>query len=116
VRIIEFNDYNLKVFSDFPIKTLKENEAEMDIIIPIDKRTVNLYIKDMPKLISSRIQYVDINSIMIRICKDLANNIGTVHFLIDSGVHSTICNFELDYSNCQLNILHKEFYIDFLIN
>lgn len=112
----EFNSYNLNIQSDFLIKAFRENEEEMDLIIPLDKRTTNLYIKDMPRFIPSRIQFNDVNSILIRICKDLKNNIGTIHFLNDNGIHSTMGNFEIDYQGHILQIIFKEYYVDFLIN
>jgi len=112
----EFNSYNLNIQSDFLIKVFRENEEEIDLIIPLDKRTTNLYIKHMPSFIPARIQFKDVNSILIRICKDLNNNIGTIHFLNDSGIHSTISNFEINYLNHSLHIMFKEYYVDFLIN
>lgn len=112
----EFNSYNLNIESDFLIKVFRENDEEMDLIIPLDKRTTNLYISAMPKFIPSRIQFNDVNSILIRLCKDLNNNRGTVHFLSDSGIHSTMCNFEIDYLDHRFQILFKEYYVDFLIN
>ena len=112
----EFNSYNLNIQSDFLIKVFRENEVEIDLIISLDKRTTNLYIKDMPKFIPSRIQFNDVNSILIRLCKDLNNNIGTIHFLSDSGIHSTMSNFEINYLNHNLHVMFKEYYVDFLIN
>jgi len=112
----EFNSYNLNIQSDFLIKVFRENEEEIDLIIPLDKRTTNLYINAMPKFIPSRIQFNDVNSILIRLCKDLNNNIGTIHFLNDNGIHSTMSNFEIDYKGHIFQILFKEYYVDFLIN
>jgi hypothetical protein len=111
----EFKQYNLNLISDFPVKVLKEREEDLDLIIPTHKRTINLLIDNMPDSIASRIQYSDVNSIVIRICKDLNNNIGTIHFLNDEGIHSSISNFEVNYTKGSINILLKDYYIDFLI-
>lgn len=112
----EFKEYNLNLISDFPIKVFKERDEDLDLIIPVDMRTINLCIDNMPEFVTSRIQYNNINSIIIRLCKDLNNNIGTIHFLADEGIHSTISNLEIDYSKVNLKVLFKDYYIEFIIN
>lgn len=110
----EFNMYNLNLISDFPVKVFKERDEDLDLIIPIENRTVNLCIDNMPQVIASRIQYNAVNSIMIRISKDEDDNIGTIHFLSNEGVHSTVSNFEIDYGKCNIKVLFKEHYVDIL--
>jgi hypothetical protein len=112
----EFKGYNLSLISDFEIKVFKERAEDIDLIIPIQKRTINLLIDNMPDIITSRIQYNNVSSIVIRICKDLSNNIGTIHFLGDEGIHSTVSNVEIDYSKVNLKVLFKDHCVDFIIN
>lgn len=111
----EFKEYNLNLTSDFPIRVFKEYGEDLDLIIPIEKRTVNLCIDSLPEFLPSRIQYNGVNSIVVRISKNLSDNIGTIHFLGDEGIHSTISNIEIDYSKIHLKVLFKEYYVEFLI-
>lgn len=110
----EFNNYNLNLISDFPVKIFKDREEDLDLIIPIENRTVNLCVDNMPQVIASRIQYSNVNSLMIRISKEESNNIGTVHFLSDEGAHSTMSNFEIDYGKWHIKVLLKEYSVDML--
>lgn len=106
----EFNQYNLNIKSDFEIKTFKDRECDLDLLILLNDRTVNFNLNSTN--LSSRLQFNDIKSILIRICKDPNSNIGTVHFLKDSGIHSTICNFEFNYLNQGLSILLKDYSVE----
>ncbi len=109
------NIYNLKINSDFPVEIFRENDYEADILIVLNYRTVNMNISSMPQHIKSRIQFVDVYSILIRVSKEENANIATIHMLKDKGIHSTICNFELDYSTETIYIEFKEFCVEFKI-
>lgn len=104
-----FNEYNLNIESDFEIKVFKDMEHDFDLIIPLNDRTLNF--NSSCEHICSRMQFNGIESILIRACKD-NNTIGTIHFLKDKGIHSTICNFEFDYFNKKLVILLKDFVVE----
>lgn len=105
----EFKQYNLNLVSDFEIKVFKDRECDIDLIIPLNNRTLNLILDS--NNIASRIQFNEVESILIRLRKD-DNNIGTIHFLKDKGIHSTICNFEIDYFSKKLSILINEYTVE----
>jgi hypothetical protein len=104
---------NLKIDSDFQIMDRKKGEDNIDLIIPIDNRCVNLYMYNSPKYIKSRVQFPKVKSIFIRFCVIEDNNICTIHFLGDSGIHSTMANFEMNYSETYIKIIDNEFSVDF---
>ncbi|WP_283591429.1 hypothetical protein [Clostridium butanoliproducens] len=107
-----FNNYNLNIVSDFEIKTFREDENDIDLLISLDNRTLNLNVDS--SLIKSRMQFTGVQGILIRACKG-DNNIATIHLLKDKGIHSTICNFEIDYSNLFLEINSMKFYVEMSI-
>lgn len=104
-----FNNYNLNINSDFEIKVFREDENDVDLLISIDNRTLNLNMDSY--CIRSRMQFTGVQGILIRACKD-NNNIATIHLLKDKGIHSTICNFEVDYIDLIIEIRSMEFYVD----
>lgn len=111
--MINFNSYNLNINSDFEIKTFREDENDIDLLISLDNRTLNLNVDS--NSIISRIQLTGVQGILIRACK-CNNNVATVHLLKDKGIHSTICNFEIDYSNLIIEINSMEFYVEMNFN
>ncbi|MBK5239724.1 hypothetical protein [Clostridium sp.] len=102
----------LKIDSDFKVKQIQKDEYNIDLLIPLEYRCVNLYFTDFPKCINSRVQFPSVKTILIRFCIIEDNSICTIHFLSDSGVHSTIANFEMDYSETYIEIKDREFYVD----
>ncbi|MGV8982931.1 hypothetical protein [Clostridium sp.] len=107
---------NLKVVSDFEVRQIQKDEYNIDLIIPIDFSCLNLYLYNVPKYIVSRVQFPSVKSILIRFCTIEDNNICTVHFLKDSGVHSTMANFEIDYSETCIEVIAREFSVDCNMN
>lgn len=107
-----YDKSNLKIDSDFQVKEMKKEIDDIDLIIPVDNRCVNLYLYDSPKYVISRIQFPTVKSILIRFCTIEDNNICTIHFLSDSGIHSTMANFEMDYSETYIKIKDNEFFVD----
>ncbi|MCB2294898.1 hypothetical protein LGK95_15525 [Clostridium algoriphilum] len=106
---------NFKIRSDFVIKEVKKNEYNFDLLIPTEDRCINLYLNNLNRQINSRMQFTSVKSILIRICNIEDNNICTIHFLSDSGSHSTMANFEMDYSKTFIEIRNKEFFVDMKI-
>ena len=106
---------NLKIASDFEVREIQKDEYNLDLIIPIDNRCVNLNLHNAPKYIVSRVQFPSVKSILIRFCIIEDNNICTIHFLSDSGIHSTMANFEMDYSETYIEIRDSEFFVDMKI-
>ena len=103
---------NLKIASDFKVKEIQKDEYNIDLIINVEYRCVNLYFMDFPRYLNSRVQFPNVKSVLIRFCTIEDNNICTMHFLGDSGIHSTIANFEIDYSETYIEIEDKEFSVD----
>ncbi len=103
---------NLKIISDFEVKEIQKDKNNVDLLIPLEYRCVNLYINNLPKFINSRMQFPVVKSILIRLCTTDDNNICTIHFLSDSGVYSTMANFEMDYNETYIEIRNKEFYVN----
>ena len=103
---------NLKIATDFAVKEIQKDEYNVDLVIPIDYRCVNLYFDNFSKYINSRVQFPSVKSILIRFCTIEDNNICTIHFLSDSGIHSTMANFEMDYSETYIEVRDKEFFVD----
>lgn len=106
---------NMKIVSDFEIKEIQKDEDNVDLIIPVEHRCVNLYFDSIPKYINSRVQFPSVKSILIRFCTIEGNNICTVHFLSDSGIHSTMANFEVDYSETYVEVINKTFFVELKI-
>ncbi|MCB2290970.1 hypothetical protein LGK97_14585 [Clostridium sp. CS001] len=103
---------NLNVLSDFEIMELQKDEHSVDLIIKVEYRCINLDFDNAPKYINSRIQFPSVKSILIRFCTIEDNNLCTIHFLSDSGIHSTIANFEVDYSETYIEVKDREFSVD----
>ena len=103
---------NLKIISDFEVKEVQKDKYNIDLLISMEYRCVNLYINNLPKYINSRIQFATVKSILIRLCTIEDNNICTIHFLSDSGIYSTMANFEMDYNETYIEIKNKEFFVD----
>jgi hypothetical protein len=103
---------NLSIESDFVLKEIQKDEYNVDLVIQMDYRCVNLYFHNFPKYINSRIQFPTVKSMLIRFCTIEDNNICTIHLLSDSGIHSTIANFEMDYSETYIEVKDKEFSVD----
>jgi len=107
---------NFKIVSDFKIMEIQKDEYNIDLIIPLEYRCVNLYFDNLPKYINSRVQFPKVKSILIRFCIIEDNNICTVHFLSDSGIHSTMANFEIDYIETYIEVIQSEFFVDMKIH
>lgn len=105
--------YGFNLESDFNIRVLREDENDIDIIIPIDNKTLNLYIDDMPRYIGDRIQCSMIKNIVIRLSK--FNTLCTVHLLRSIDLHSSVMNFEVDYRDIRLKIEDLEYFAVFRI-
>ena len=103
---------NLRIESDFVLKEIQKDEYNVDLVIQMEYRCVNLYCDNFPKYINSRIQFPTVKSMLIRFCTIEDNNICTINLLSDIGIHSTIANFEMDYSETYIEVKDKEFSVD----
>lgn len=93
-----YNNYNLKLISDYPIRIVYEDELDLDLIIELNRRPLNLYLPELPAyFLKNRLQLNKIKSIIIRISKDYLNNTCTIHFLDNIDLYSSVLNFEILY-------------------
>lgn len=97
--------YGLNIQSDFNMRILREDDLDIDIIIPLDNRTVDLHFDNMPNYFINRIQCPMIKNIILRLSKLTDNSLCTVHLLRSIDLHSSIINFEIDYNNLFIEIV-----------
>jgi len=106
---------NLKINTDFEVKEIQKDECNVDLLILVENRCLNLYLDSLPDYINSRIQFTSVKSILIRFCILQDNNICTIHLLSDDGIYSTMTNFEINYSKTYIEVVSKEFSVDMRI-
>lgn len=106
---------NLKINSDIEINVLNEMEKDVDLIINLDNRVVNLRLYDLPNYIINRIQLTEVKSILIRHSLIEGNNTATIHFLRVIDLNSSLMNFSVDYSKIYIEILNEDFSLSFNI-
>lgn len=104
----------MKIVTDYELRIIKEDENDTDVLIDLDRRTVNFEIDKLPKYLNSRFQFNDVKSIIIRFTK-LGDNICTIHFLRSVDLHSGIVNFEVDYTEHFIEIIDKKYCVEFKI-
>lgn len=94
-----FKKYGFSLKSDFEIRVLREDETDIDIIIPLGDRTLNFYFDGMPQYIGSRIQFSQIKNIIIRFSKLEEVNKCTFHLLRNIDLYSSVASFEFEYTD-----------------
>lgn len=107
--MIEYRKGNLLIQSDFEIRPFIEEGPDIDLIIPLENRTLNLYIEDMPDYFDGRIQLLDVRNILIRFSTLEDNNLCTVHFLRSIDLKSAIMNFIFNYEKHYMRIEKHEY-------
>lgn len=110
-----YNTNGLKINSDFEIRIMREMGKDLDLLIPIDGRVLNLYLEGMPDFISDRFQFTEVKNIIIRHTKDKVNTYSTVHLLRSIDMNSALLNFTLNYKDKEIRILDREFSVDMVI-
>lgn len=110
----DIND--LKIESDFEIRTLREMGDDIDLLVPLDHRVLNLYIGGMPEFISERFQFTEVKNIIIRHTIDSDNTYCTIHFLRSIDMNSALVNFSIDYKEKGIRIISREYSVDMFIN
>lgn len=108
---------NFILRSDFEIREIrKEDEnGDVDLFIPIEYRTVNLFIPFIDNSKMSRIQLCEVKNIIIRFNVREGNNRCSVHFLKDIDLFSHSLNFELDYENHEIIIKPERYSVSFIV-
>ncbi len=114
----EMNKYengNLVIYSDFIIRKLREDNKDIDLIIPLELRVLNIHIDDMPKHIIDRFQFNEVRNIIVRFTTHKDNNYCTIHLLRNIDLISAIVNFTINYEEHYIKIVKGEFSVDMYI-
>jgi len=101
--------------SDFEVREIRQEDenADVDLFIPIEYRTVNLFLPFIEIERMSRIQLSQVKSIVIRFNANDDNNRCSVHFLKNIDLLSQLLNFELDYDGYEMLINQEEYSVSF---
>ncbi len=110
--MVKYEQGNFLIHCDFDIRTVREEGSDIDLFIPTDNRTINLYIDDKPKYLRSRLQFPQVRNIILRLSTDPKNDICTIHLLRSIDLQSAVVNFELDYTDYFIKLIDREFYIE----
>ncbi len=106
---------NLYIDSDLEIRTIREDGIDIDILIPVENRTLNLYLDNLPDYIKSRFQFSMVKNMIIRFCTLNDNNTCTIHLLRSIDLHSSVLNLEIDYTNHYFEIKDNNYYLDIYV-
>ena len=106
---------NFLLLSDFEIRPFMEEGPDIDLLIPINHRTLNLYIDQMPSFIDNRFQLLDIRNILIRFSTIEENNMCTIHFLRNIDLRSAVLNLVWDYTDHYIKVKKLEYSAEILI-
>lgn len=107
--MIQYKKGNLLILSDFEIRVLTEDERDVDLFIPIDYRTLNLYLEGLPDYLDNRIQFTEIRNIIIRFSMEKDNDYCTIHLLRNIDLHSAVSNFVINYRDHYVVLKNKEY-------
>lgn len=110
-----YNKGKLYIDSDFEIRVVREDGNDIDLFIPIGDRTLNLYLGDVIEALNSRMQFSIVKNLIFRFSIDSENNTSTIHMLRSIDLHSSVVNFEIDYSNHEIEIKDKEYFVEMRI-
>lgn len=112
----KYENSELIIYSDFEIRKLREEDCDIDLLIPVDLSVLNIHIAGMPNHISNRLQLTEVRSILVRFSTDSENNICTIHFLKSIDISSAMLNFAMDYKDHFIEVVKSEYCIDMRIN
>lgn len=113
--MIEYNNYGINIKSDFEIREIYEDKLDIDLFIALNNRPLNLYLDDLPSYIDNRIQLDNVANILLRLSKDNANTLSTIHFLQNIDIQSSIINFVIDYKGLNIELVEDEYNINLYI-
>lgn len=111
---MKFEDYGLFIISDFEIRVLREDENDIDFLIPINNRPINLIFCELPDYLNNRFQLNSSYGVLIRMAK-YQNNQATIHTLKNIDLNSSFLNFEISYTNHLLKLKDCTSFIEFVI-
>lgn|SRR5699024_5485881 len=111
----KYEKSNLVLHSDFEIRTLRQEGKDIDVLIPLDLRVLNLHIDNMPEYISDRFQFTEVRNILIRFTTDKDKNICTIHFLKSIDLQSALVNFTMNYKEHNIKIMKAHYSVEMYI-
>lgn len=104
------NTFNL--YSDFEIRVVREDETDIDLLVPLDLRTLNLYIDGIPNFLDSRFQFTEVRNVIIRLTKNGDDHYCTIHLLDSVDIHSAIMNFTMNYEDHSIYIVKGDYSVE----
>lgn len=107
---------NFLIISDFEIRILREEGPDIDLFIPLNLRTLNLHIEDLPSYINGRIQFPEVRSIIARFTKLKDEELCTIHLLKNIDIQSAIVNFEMNYKKHYIKLVQEEYSVEMYLN
>lgn len=107
-----FTNREFVLNSDFEIRIVREDDQDIDLLIPLELRTLNLYIDQMPNFLDDRFQFTEVRNIIIRITKNSENSYCTIHLLNSVDIHSAIMNFTMDFEKHTIEIIKNEYSVE----
>ena len=108
----KYENGKLIIYSDIEIRNLREEYNDIDLLIPLDLRTLNLHIDNMPKYIEDRFQFNEVRNIIIRFTTNKNDNFCTIHLLKSIDIHSSIVNFTMNYDRHCIRIVNSDFSVE----
>lgn len=112
---MKFKDYGLFIISDFEIRTLREDEEDIDFLIPLNNRPLNLIFCNMPDYLDKRFQFTgSVYGILIRISKFQSNQ-ATIHILKNIDLNSSFLNFEICYDSLLFKVIDCVSFVELVI-
>ena len=105
----KFTNKKFDLFSDFEIRVVREDDSDIDLLVPLDSRTLNILIDKMPDFLDSRFQFTKVRNVVIRLTKDGADNCCTIHLLDSVDIHSAIMNFTMNYEDHCIYIVRDDY-------
>lgn len=109
---MRYENGNFLVISDFEIRPLREEGPDVDLFIPLNLRTLNLHISELPEYINGRIQFPEVRNIIIRFTKIKGNDFCTIHLLDSVDLQSAIANFEMNYKDYYIEIVKEKYSVE----
>lgn len=106
-----YNNENFYIEHDFEVRIIRKEENDVDLLIPIENRTLNVYIEEGIGL-HSRMQFSAVKGILLRFSTLESSHICTIHLLRNIDIHSSIVNFEIDYKDHCIEVKDQEYFID----
>lgn len=108
----KFTNNKFDLYSDFEIRIVREDDLDIDLLVPLDLRTLNLYIDQMPNFLDTRFQFTEVRNVIIRLTKNGADSYCTIHILDSVDIHSAIMNFTMNYEDHCIYIVKDDYSVE----